>query len=99
MSRDTNEREKAVYYELPQGVAVQQNGEEKTFRVLPSRTPGLVFIHLQVNTEDRRKYYQTIEMDVDNAEMLAEKMQEAVDLVKKQLPGNIQNGYDSAERD
>ena len=85
-------------YEIPQGVVVENGREEKTFRVLPSRTPGLVFIHIQVNTADRRKYYQTIEIDPEHAALIAGKINVVAEQVKKQLPESSTDGRKDEER-
>lgn len=82
MRRDQQSEDPSEVYEIPNGVVTKRGGEEKTFRVLPSKTPGKVFIHIQVNTSDRRKYYQWIEVDSDIAYKLAEKVNHVAEIVE-----------------
>lgn len=96
--RNTSTSQSVETYEIPQGVVVENGREEKTFRVLPSRTPGLVFIHIQVNTADRRKYYQTIEVDPEHAALIAGKINVVAEQVKTELPESSTNGSKDAER-
>ena len=83
MAEEDQNAEHRVIYETPQGCIVRHpNGNEDSFRVLQSRTPGLVFIHLQINKKNGRRFYQTMEVDASMARVLAMKMTAVADALE-----------------
>lgn len=74
--------QRANSYEIPTGVIVQENGDESSLRVRSSRNPGLVFMHIQINKSDGRKFYQSIELNPKMARAVARKIIEIADAVE-----------------
>lgn len=78
-----NDEARVTIYETPQGFIVRHdNGDEDSIRIMRSRTPGLVFMHLQTNKKDGRRFYQTIEVDPYSARVLAAKISDVAGAVE-----------------
>lgn len=66
-------------FETPDGVITDDDRGRRRITAVPSYTPGLVHIRIDISRPNGAKYFQIIEPDADMARLFAAKLQRAAD--------------------